>query len=73
MLENEDAFQRKLFTLEHTALTVLAQSSTGEQRCMNMCFVFVYKQFPYSIMRTHHKCCTIVSLSYQAFPTLEFV
>lgn len=32
----EDKFQRKLYTLEHTVLTVLAWSSTGEQKRMDM-------------------------------------
>ena len=32
----KDTFQRKLYTLEHTVLTVLAQSSTGKHKHMDM-------------------------------------
>jgi hypothetical protein len=41
MLENEDTFQRNLYALEHIVQTVLAQSSTGEHKCMNMSVLYL--------------------------------
>jgi hypothetical protein len=38
----EDAFQRKLYTLEHTVLTVLTRSSTGEHKCMDISILNLY-------------------------------
>jgi hypothetical protein len=42
MLRKKDTLQRKFYTLEHTVLTDLARSSTGEHKYMDMSVLDLY-------------------------------